>query len=426
MAGKDEGKETEMRYVIVGNGGAGLRAAQAIRRRDPGGEITIVDREPHPCYYRMRLPDYISAWRDRDSVFVVREDFYPENGIRFLAGLEVTAVKPGEGVVELSSGEYLPFDRLLLACGARPRELTVPGGDLDGVVYLRTLDQAEDIIRRGKAARSAVALGGGLLGVEMARAFNEMGLHTRYLIREDRFWPQMLDVQGSRLVERVLEDKGIELYKEEGIEEVLGGGGRLEAVRISSGRDLKTDLLGVAIGVVSNLEFLEGSGLSTDRGILVDERMASNLPGIYAAGDAAQALDRSSGEHRVVTSWLNAQRQGEIAGTNMSGGEAALEGVVPYNVIVIYGLPVACVGLDLPPEGEDYEVLTGDYPRDGRYRKLVLREGVLVGATFIGEIKEARAAEELIRRGADLSPWRARLFHPDFDLRQLVKDANQD
>jgi|YelNatPaOPRAMG01_1025707.scaffolds.fasta_scaffold29393_4 NAD(P)H-nitrite reductase large subunit len=415
-----------MRYVIVGNGGAGLRAAQAIRGRDPGGEITIVDREPYPCYYRMRLPDYISAWRDRDSVFVVREDFYRENGIRFLAGQEVTAVKPGEGAVELSSGESLPFDRLLLACGARPRELTVPGGDLDGVVYLRTLDQAEDIIRRGKAARSAVALGGGLLGVEMARAFNEMGLQTRYLIREDRFWPQMLDVQGSTLVERVLEDKGIELHKEEGIEEVLGEGGRVEAVRTSSGRDLKADLLGVAIGVVSNLEFLEGSGISTDRGILVDEHLASNLPGIYAAGDAAQALDRSSGEYRVVTSWLNAQRQGEIAGTNMSGGDAALEGVVPYNVIVIYGLPVACVGLDLPPEGEDYEVLTGDYPRDGQYRKLVLREGVLVGATFIGEIKEARAAEELIRRGADLSAWRARLFHPDFDLRQLVKDANKE
>ncbi|MDI6873373.1 NAD(P)/FAD-dependent oxidoreductase [Candidatus Solincola sp.] len=409
-----------MRYVIVGNGGAGLRAAQTIRKRDPKGEITILDREPHPCYYRMRLPDYISGWRERDSVFVVKEDFYRENGIRFLAGQEVTAVKPGEGAVELSSGESLPYDRLLLACGARPRELPVPGGDLDGVVYLRTLDQAEDILRRGKEARNAVALGGGLLGVEMARAFNEMGLRTRYLIREDRFWPQMLDAAGSRLVERVLEEKGIQLLKEEGIEKVLGEGGRVRAVHTTSGRELETDLLGVAIGVISNLEFLEGSGLATDRGILVDERLLSNLPDIYAAGDAAQALDRSSGEHRLVTSWLNAQRQGEIAGTNMSGGEAVLEGVVPYNVIVIYGLPVACVGLDLPPEGEGYEVLTGDYPRDGRYRKLVLRDGVLVGATFIGEIGEARAAETLIKRGIDLSAWRGKLFQPGFDLRQLV------
>ncbi|WP_287154914.1 FAD-dependent oxidoreductase [Candidatus Solincola tengchongensis] len=416
--------EAEMRYVIVGNGGAGLRAAQTLRKHDPQGEITVVDREPLPCYYRMRLPDYISGWRDRDSVFVVRDDFYAENGIRFLGGRTVVEVRAGEKTMLLESGEALPYDRLLLACGARPRKLDVPGSELDGVVYLRTLEQAEDIIRRGKEADSAVALGGGLLGVEMARAFNEMGLRTRYLIREDRFWPQMLDAEGSRLVERVLESKGIELLKEEGIEEVIGEEGRMKAVRTTSGRELPAGLLGVAIGVVSNLEFLEGSGLETDRGILVDDRLRSNLPDIYAAGDAAQALDRSSGEHRIVTSWLNAQRQGEIAAVNMSGGEAVLEGVVPYNVIVIYGLPVACIGLDLPPENEEYEVLTGDYPRDGKYRKLVLREGILVGATFIGEIGEARAAEELIRRGVDLSAWRDRLFLPGFDLRQLAKDAN--
>ncbi len=413
----------DMRYVIVGNGGAGLRAAQTIRKRDPRGEVIVVDREPYPCYYRMRLPDYISGWRDRDSVFVVGEEFYAENDIRFLGGTAVEEVRPEGKRLLLDSGEELSYDRLLLACGARPRTLDVPGGDLDGVVYLRTLDQAEDIIRRGKEAGSAVALGGGLLGVEMARAFNEMGLRTHYLIREDRFWPQMLDAEGSRLVEKVLAEKGIELLKEEGVEEVLGDGGKMRGIRTTSGRELEADLLGVAIGVVSNLEFLEGSGLSVDRGILVDEGLRANLQDVYAAGDAAQALDRASGEHRVVTSWLNAQRQGEIAGINMSGGQAALEGVVPYNVIVIYGLPVACVGLDLPPEEEGYEVLTGDYPRDGKYRKLVLRDGVLVGATFIGEIGEARVAETLISRGADLSAWRDRLFQPGFDLRRLVEEG---
>ncbi len=409
-----------MNYVIVGNGGAGLRAAQTIRKRDPRGEITVIDREPYPCYYRLRLPDYISGWRKRDSVFVVSEDFYRENGIRFLAGREVTAVRTGERVLELSSGETLAYDKLLLACGARPRRLSAPGSDLDGVVYLRTLDQAEDIIRRGKEARSAVALGGGLLGVEMARAFREMGLKTVYLIREDRFWPQMLDAAGSELVERVLAEKGILLHKEEGVEEVLGERGKVEAVRTTAGRVLEAEMLGVAIGVVSNLEFLEGSGLATDRGILVDEHLRSEIPDIYAAGDVAQALDVSSGEHRLVTSWLNAQRQGEIAGTNMSGGDVALEGVIPFNVIVIYGLPVASVGFDLPPGEEGYEILTGDYPRDGKYRKLVLKDGVLVGATFIGETGEARAAETLIKRGTDLKGWRDRLFQPGFDLRQLL------
>lgn len=408
-----------MHYVIIGNGGAGLRAAKTIRERDSEGDITVVDTEIHPCYYRMRLPDYISGWKERDSVFVIKEDFYRENRIRFLARETVTALRPEKREAVLASGMSLPYDRLLIASGARPRELAVPGADLDGVVYLRTLDQAEDIIRRGKEATKAVVLGGGLLGVELARAFNEMGLETRYLIREDRFWPQMLDTAGSALVEKVLADKGVILHKEEGIEKIVGKAGRVEGVRTTSGDLLEASLVGVAIGVVSNLEFLEESGVEVDRGVVVDDRLRSNAPDIYAAGDVAQALDTASGEHRVVTSWLNAQRQGEIAGINMSGGDAFLEGVVPYNVIVIYGLPVACIGLDLPPDEGGYEVLTGDYPRDGKYRKLVLKDGVLVGATLIGDIVEAQSAEALIKKRADLTAWRDRLFQEGFDLRRL-------
>ena len=270
-----------MRYVIVGNGGAGVRAAQTIRARDAEGEITIVDREAHPCYYRMRLPDYISGWRKRESVFFVEESFYADNNVEFLRGEMVTAVDAGNRLVRLEKNGDLHYDRLLIAAGARPRELACPGDGLDGVVYLRTLDQADDIIRRAGEAKAAVALGGGLLGVEMARAFNELGLSTSYLIREDRFWPQMLDAVGSSLVERVLAEKGIELRKGEGIEEIHGEGGRVTGVRTTAGTELPADMVGVAIGVVSNLEFLDGSGLETDRGVLVllDNRILRNAYG---------------------------------------------------------------------------------------------------------------------------------------------------
>jgi NAD(P)H-nitrite reductase large subunit len=411
-----------MHYVIIGNGGAGLRAARTIRKRDPEGTITMVDGERYPCYYRMRLPDYISGWRERETVFVVKDDFYSENDIELVREDRVTAVDANEHTLSLERGGTMSYDRLLIAAGARPRELTCPGHGLDGVVYLRTLDQAEDIIRRAGEARNAVALGGGLLGVEMARAFNELGLDTHYLIREDRFWPQMLDAAGSSLVEEVLEEKGVVLHKEEGIDGISGDAGRVEKVGTTSGKELGADIVGIAIGVVSNLEFLEGSGLELERGILVDERLRAGLPDIFAAGDIAQALDAASGEHRLVTSWLNTQRQGEVAGINMSGGDAALEGVVPFNVIVIYGLPVASLGLDIPPEREGYEALTGDYPRDGRYRKLVLRDGVLVGGTLIGDIAEAQAIESLIKMQADVSPYRDRLFEPGFDAKMLLAE----
>lgn len=381
----------------------------------------MVDEERYPCYYRMRLPDYISGRKKRDAVFVVKEGFYEENGIELMREDGVVSLRPDQREVDLKKGGTLAFDRLLIAAGARPRQLTCPGYRLDGVVYLRTLDQAEDIIRRSRKAKSAVALGGGLLGVEMARAFNELELTTHYLIREDRFWPQMLDAAGSSLVEKVLEEKGVILHKQEGIENMLGEE-RLAGVSTTSGQEIDADMAGIAIGVVSNLEFLEGSGIETDRGVIVDERLRTGKPDIYAAGDIAQALDVASGEHRLVTSWLNTQRQGEIAGTNMSGGDSALEGIVPYNVIVIYGLPVASLGQDLPTDQEGYEVQTGDYPRDGLYRKLVLSGGVLVGATLIGDIGEAQAIESLIKTRADLSTWRDCLFEPGFDARRLLEE----
>jgi NAD(P)H-nitrite reductase large subunit len=409
-----------MHYLIIGNGAAGLRTAQTIRKRDPEGAITIVDEEPYPAYYRMRLPDYISGWKERETIFMAGDAFYEENRIELRRGDRAVEVRPDAHEVVLEKSGTISYDRLLIATGARPRAFSGTGHDLDGVVYLRTLDQADDIISRGKAATSAVVLGGGLLGVEMARCFNELGLTTYYLIREDRFWPQMLDTAGSSLVEKVLLEKGILLRKEEGIEEISGDGTRVAGVNTTTGQSLEADIVGIAIGVVSNLEFLAGSGIETDRGVLVDERLRTNQPDIYAAGDAAQVLDPASGEHRLVTSYLNTQRQGEVAGTNMSGGDAAMEGIIPFNVIVIYGLPVASLGVDLPPDKEGYEVLTGDYPRDDQYRKLVLSKGVLVGATLIGSIGEAQAIESLIRMRADVSAFRDRLFEPGFDARQLL------
>ena len=181
-------------------------------------------------------------------------------------------------------------------------------------------------------------------------------------------------------------------------------------------------MAGIAIGVISNLEFLEGSGIAADRGVLVDEHLRADAPDVFAAGDIAQAYDAVSGEHRLVTSWMNTQRQGEVAGINMSGGEKALEGVIPFNVIVIYGLPVASLGVDLPPDGKGYEALSGDYPKDGKYRKFILRDGVLVGASLIGDIGEAQAVETLIKMKADVSSYRERLFEPDFDAKKLLAE----
>ncbi len=414
-----------MEYLIIGNGGAGLAAALTLRTMDPGAIITLVDEEEHPCYYRMRLPDYICGWKDRDSVFYVREEFYREKKIHFLGGRKVARLRPQNRQVELEDGEVLGYDRLLISSGARPRDLPVPGSQLDGVVYLRTLDQAEDIIRRGRVSSAGVVLGGGLLGVELARCFNELGLKTHYLIREDRFWPQMLDVTGSALVEEVLKEKGILLRKEEGIQEILGKEGKVTSVLTTSGEHLQADMVGVAIGVVCNVEFLEGSGLEVRQGVMVNDQLRTNVEGIYAAGDVAQAFDPVLGEHRVVTSWLNALRQGEAAARNMAGEDFALGGVVPFNVIVIYGLPVASIGAD-EASSPEAEVIRVHQPERRIYRKFLIKDGVLVGANLVGHTADAHALETLVRRQVEVGGFADKLAREDFDARTLIRELGLD
>ncbi len=284
---------------------------------------------------------------------------------------------------------------------------------------MRTLDQADAILAAAKQAERAVALGGGLLGVELARCFNELGLKTSYLIREDRFWPQMLDLEGSAMVERRLEEKGISLRKQEGIEEVLGEAGVVAGVNTTGGERIPAELLGVAIGVVLNLEFLEGSGIETRAGILVDEHMRTNVEDVYAAGDVAQAFDPVHGEHRVNTSFMNALRTGQIAGANMAGGEERLEGSISFNLINIYGIPVAGMGENLA-EGEGCEAIA-DGPKGDEYKKYVLSDGKLVGATLIGNTTEARSLEQLITAQVDVGSIRDRLLDGGFDLKAAAR-----
>ncbi|MHB8780572.1 MAG: NAD(P)/FAD-dependent oxidoreductase [Candidatus Geothermincolia bacterium] len=384
-----------MRHLIIGNGAAGIHAAETIRERDETAAIVLLDREPHRSYYRMMLPDFISGWKELDALFAVKESFYEHNRIDFRPSTEAVSVDASRHSLQTAAGETLEYDRLLIAAGAQPRLPLLPGIHLDGVVSLRTLDQALDIIRRLRDARSAVTLGGGLLGVELARSFNERGIQSNYLIREDRFWPQMLDHAGSSIIEALLARNGIRLAKEETVA-TIEGESSVRGVVTSRGRQIESQIVGMSVGVAPALGFLEHSGLEIEGGIVVDDGMRTNLPDIYAAGDIAAAFDVAHGEHRVTTSYLNARRQGGVAGANMSGAAESLGGVVPLNLIRIYGLPVACMGISLPPD-DSYEVHAGPFPQGDEYRNLVLKDGVLVGATLIGDVRRSRRLEEMIR-----------------------------
>jgi nitrite reductase (NADH) large subunit len=408
-------------HVIVGSGFAGLKAAETIRQLDPQASVIIVTEETDLPYWRPRLPDVVGNKVSPEKILIRSSGYLAEHGIEVRLGQRVTAVAPKENRLTLSDGSWLTYDQLLLATGSLARRpgKDIPGSDFAGVIVMRSLADARDIAAQLDGAECTAVVGGGLLGIEMVRAFRERGNAVTYFMREDRFWPAMLDATAASMVESRLTERGVELRHGELIKEIKGEGGKVTSIVTTRDQEMPCQVVGYAIGAIPATGLLVGSDVKVDKGIMVDDKLRTNITNIYAAGDVAQALDLVHGDYRVATSVANAQAQGEVAGSNMAGVERSFRGVVPSNTMQIYGISFTCMGIAIPP-GPGFEEITGPYPRDGVYKKLVLKDGKLVGAMLLGEIDEAKTAQELIARGADLSAVKDRLFTEGFQLRQLA------
>lgn len=407
-------------HLIIGSGFAGLKAAETIRRLDQVASVTILTAESDLPYWRPRLPDVIARITPEDKVTMRTSSWLHEHDISLRLGQPVVRINPADNRLELASGESVAYDTLLIATGSLARRpgRDIPGSDLDGVVTLRTLSDARSIATRLDSAQHTAVVGGGLLGIELVRAFRERGNQVTYFLKEDHFWPQMLDLTAARMVESRLLERGIDLRHQEVIAEIRGESGRVTGIKTSSGEEMRCQVIGYAIGAIPATAVLDGSGIKVDKGVLVDDHLRTSVPNVYAAGDVAQALDIVHGDHRVNTSVANAQAQGEVAGSNMAGTDRVFRGTVPSNTMQIYGIAFTCSGISIPI-GPGYEEITGQYPKEGAYKKLVLKDGRLVGVMLLGDISEGRLAQELIAQGRDLTAVKDRLLTPGTELADL-------
>jgi nitrite reductase (NADH) large subunit len=408
-------------HVIVGSGFAGLKAAETIRQIDSQATVIIITEEADLPYWRPRLPDVVAKKAAPDKILLRSATYLAEQRLEVRRGQRVTSVAPAESRLTLADGTSLAYDRLLVATGSLARRpgRDIPGSDLSGVVVMRSLADARDIASKLDGAECTAVVGGGLLGIEMVRAFRERGNAVTYFMREDHFWPAMLDTTAARMVEARLTERGVELRHGELIKEIKGQNGTVASIVTTKDQEMPCQVVGYAIGAIPATGLLASSDVKVDKGILVDDRLRTNVANVYAAGDVAQALDLVHGDYRVATSVANAQAQGEVAGSNMAGVEKSFRGVVPSNTMQIYGISFTCMGTAIPP-GPGFEEITGPYPRNGIYKKLVLKDGKLVGAMLLGEIGEAKTAQELIARGADLSAVKDRLFTEGMQLKDLL------
>lgn len=416
------------RYLIIGDGASGITAAEALRRLDPGARIGLLTDEPNPGYYRAALTNYLLGELREDQLWCVAPDFYESLKIHRVFA-RVTAVDAARREIWDSAGSGpIPYDALLVASGARPRIPSFEGAHLPGVMTLRTIQDVREIVERLRSSgvASAAVLGGGPLGLEWAHGLHEHGVKVTIVERSPRFMPRVLDEAASHLLVTRLNRAGIDVVLGENVAQAFPGQkGGVGAITTNTGRALRCDLLGVATGVQPNTEFLKSSGvaLTADGGIAVNSRLETSVAGIWAAGDCASV----DGEVRQL--WEPARLQGRAAALSMAGQKGEYRQAAFYFATRLFDLDFASVGSIADAPGNDVIV---DMPRGTgaiAYRKLVLRDGRLVGCLLLGERQAkvralGRAFKRLIDTQADVRSIRDKLLRPGFFIDGFLR-ANQ-
>lgn len=328
-------------------------------------------------------------------------------------------VIPQSRKVVLSDGKELGYDRLLLATGARAKIVKIPGSDKKGVFTLRTINDAEEIIRTSEKTKTAVILGGGLVGLKDAYALRERGLDVIVVVKSPQILSQMLDKGAAEIVQKHLESRGIKVMLNVEAKEITGEGS-VNGLILDNGGKIDCQLVVVGKGVDSNIVLVEGSGIKTHWGITVDEKLQTNLPGIYAAGDVAETLDIASGTQDINALWPCAIEQGKIAGMNMAGRGVKYDGSLGMNSVEFFGLPIISAGITKPREGEGFEILIKQDKAKNSYKKVVLRNGRIVGVVLVNAITQAGVYVMLIKKKIDISAIKELLVRDNFDFSKII------
>jgi NAD(P)H-nitrite reductase large subunit len=378
--------EQPKRFVIVGNGVAGTTCAETLRKNDPGCEITLLGDERWPLYNRVALPPFLKERTPRQKVFLRTVEQHAKLGITLLLETRATAVDVEERVVRLGDGRELPYDAVLVATGGRPNPLTGPGAEgASGIFNFQYFDDAEAILDAIHRSKRAAVVGGSYIAYELAEAFRHQGLETYWLIRGPRFLRRILDEQGGELVTEIAEHHGVHLLYNETVGEVVRDNGAIKGVVTGSGESIEVDMLGAGLGMTMNLELLEGTPVETKEGILTNEYLETNVPGVFAAGDIAEFFDVTIDRHNMMGTWGNSIGHGKTAALNMLGRETTYNDIPMYSS-TLFDSYIRVIGLT-PENYSDLESFERLDREHRSYQRLFFLENRLVGACLIGNMR---------------------------------------
>lgn len=403
------------RVIIVGGGQAAGQAAASLRQEGYEGEVVMFCEEPHLPYQRPPLSkQYLAGEQDVDRVVLRPEKFYADNHVDCRLNERVASIDAHGRVVATEGGSTLAFDHLVLATGSRVRKLeNFPGGDLDGVVYLRTLSDADVLKDKLETAERAVIVGGGYIGLEVAAVAVEKGLSVTVLEMMPRILQRVATPQLSDFYTTTHADKGVELRTEAKAQEFAGADGSVTAVVLEGGERIEADLVVVGIGVVPNVELAEAAGLDCADGIVVDASCKTSEDNIYAVGDCTNHPNVYAGANIRLESVPNAMEQARVAAAMICGNEKVYASE-PWFWSDQYDVKLQMAGFT---EGADSAVTRGD-PTSGAFITFHLKDGVVIGVEAINSVRDFLNCRKLV--AGRLAPDPAKLSDPDVPLKELL------
>ncbi|MCG7924877.1 MAG: FAD-dependent oxidoreductase [Candidatus Thiodiazotropha taylori] len=397
-----------MHYVVIGAGPAGVTACDTLREQDPQCRITLIGGEPEPPYSRMAIPYVMVEKIEEHGTYLRQNDsHYAEQQIEMVDG-PVKRVDPQSRRVVLESGSEVEYDRLLIATGATPLKPPIPGIDLPGVHNCWTMADTRAIVERAKPGSSVVLIGAGFIGCIILEALVMRQVKLTVVEKAPRMVARMMDQVASELLQGWCESKGVDVHTNAGVTSISQQGDGLQ-LAVDNGENLTADLVITAMGVRANTEFLEGSGIEINDGIVVNSHFQSNFPDIYAAGDVAQGLDFSTGQNQVQAIQPTSVEHGRMAAINMVS-DAAVEhrGSLNMNVLDTLGLISSSFGQWMGVDNGEQAVLLDR--ENYRYLRLEFDGDYLVGASSLGHTQHIGVLRGLIRSRIPLGEWKARLM----------------
>lgn len=398
-----------MKHVIVGAGPSGVIAAETLRKVDPTSSIVMIGDEPEPPYSRMALPYYLIENIDEAGTYLRKASAHFNDKNIDVIRDRVSNIDSKTKSLKLDNNDAIEYDKLLIATGSHPITPPIEGMDLPGIHSCWTLEDGRNIVSRAKPGSNVVLMGAGFIGCIILEALALRKVNLTVIEMGDRMVPRMMDQTAGNMIKKWCQEKGVNVHTSTKVEAIEKGSGETLKVKLDNGDMLDADLVISATGVAANIQFLEGSGLKTDMGILVNDRLQSNVSDIYAAGDVCQGKDFSTGEYSVQAIQPTAADHGRIAAMNMAGKDTVHQGCVNMNVLDTMGLISSSYGLWMGIDGGESTKLC-DNDRY-RYLSLSFEDDVLVGAQSLGLTQHVGVLRGLIQTKLKLGKWKDHLLN---------------